>query len=284
MRLYPLMNEEGDIGSASYESVPEPASEPSSVATESIEPSGDGNAPTPADNGAQEPTGDVTKQQSFANRLREEREKAIAEERAKWEQETAAKLSYLEKQARIYGYATVEEYTKAIDEHYERQEIEQKARELGLDPDTYAQKFDPVFKKVSEMEQKLQTYEQQEQRRAQEEKTAQAWSELYAQYPHLVEDAKAWERGESPTFFNADMQKFIDLGYQPVHAFELAHKETLFRAKQQETLAQVLGRDQKQILPSKDQPNNVQFDPANMSTDEILALSQRVQRGERIIL
>jgi hypothetical protein len=78
------------------------------------------------------------------------------------------------------------------------------------------------------------------------------------------------------------MQELMGMGYKPVHAYQLANREAILRQKEQEVLAQVTGRSERQILPSNDRPNNVQFDPANMSLKEILDLSARAQGGERI--
>jgi hypothetical protein len=197
-------------------------------------------------------------------------------------QQLEAQTKYLEKQAKIYGYATVDEYTKAVDEYEQQQQIQQEAQRIGVDPDTYAQYFAPVNDQLSELQQKVMTYEQQMTQAQQQAQLNETWGELYSQYPGLVETSTAFNEGKNPDWFTQDMQQLVQMGYKPVHAYELAHKNTLFQQKEQETIARLTGRDQKQVLPSRDSPNNVQFDPNNMSDAEIQAISERVRRGERI--
>ena len=189
---------------------------------------------------------------------------------------------YLDKLARMNGFRDRHEFKKHVDELARQQEIEQEANRLGIDPETYLQHLEPVNKKLSDLEQKVQTYEQQLSEKEQQERAQQQWGALYEAYPHLLEQAKAWEKGDNPEFYTEKMQEYINKGYEPIDAYELAHKETLFKAKEQEVLARVTERDQKQVLPSTDQPSNIQFDPANMDFEDILKISERVQRGERI--
>lgn len=197
-------------------------------------------------------------------------------------QQLEAQTKYLEKQAKISGYASVEEYTKALDAYEQQQRIEQEASRMGVDPDTYAQYFAPVNQQLTELQQKVQTYEQQMTAQQQQEQQQQQWGELYNAYPNLSETSTAFNEGKQPEWFTPQMQELVGMGYKPVHAYELAHKDTLFRQKEQEVLARVTGRDGKQVLPSNDSPNNLQFDPANMSFDDIQKISERVRRGERI--
>lgn len=196
--------------------------------------------------------------------------------------ELEGQVKYLEKRARQEGFGDVQSYLKAIDEYEQHQQIEQESQRMGVDPETYAQYFQPVNQQLTELQQKVQTYEQEIQQRSQLEHTNQVWGELYKEYPSLLDSAKAFTEGKNPDWYNNGMQDLINKGYSPVHAYELAHKQTLFQQKEQEVLARVTGRDSKQILPSKDSPNNMQFDPANMTYEEIKAISRRAQSGERI--
>jgi hypothetical protein len=43
----------------------------------------------------------------------------------------------------------------------------------------------------------------------------------------LVESSKAFDRGETPDFFTPEMQDRVKRGYDPLDAFELAHRDTL---------------------------------------------------------
>lgn len=198
-------------------------------------------------------------------------------------QQLEGQTKYLERQARISGYDSVDEYMTALDEYERNQQMEQEARRMGLDPELYAQHLHPVKQQLSEVERKLQSYERQQSESEQQARTSAQWGDLYSAYPALSESSQAFNEGRAPEWFNAQMQELVGMGYQPVHAYELAHKETLFRQKEQEVLANVTGRGAKQILSSVDKPNNNQFNPADMSFEQIMDLSRRVrQNGERI--
>lgn len=197
-------------------------------------------------------------------------------------QQLEAQTKYLEKQARISGYASVDEYMQALDAYEQQQQIEREASRIGVDPETYSQYFAPVNQQLTELQQKVQTYEQQMTAQQQQERAQQSWGELYKQYPALAETSSAFDQGQTPDWFTTEMQDLVQMGYKPVHAYELAHKDTLFRQREQEVLARMTGRDGKQVLSSVDSPNNIQFDPSNMSDAQIQEISARVRRGERI--
>lgn len=196
--------------------------------------------------------------------------------------ELESQVKYLEKRARQEGFADVDSYLKAIDEYEQQQQIERESARMGVDPETYAQYFAPVNQQLSELQQKVQTYEQQLTSQQQQEQAVKQWSSLYDAHPNLVESSSAFNEGKAPDWYTPQMQELVGRGYDPLHAYELTHKDTLIRQKEQEVLARVTGRDEKQVLPSTDSPNNLQFDPNNMSFDEIQKISERVRRGERI--
>lgn len=216
-------------------------------------------------------------------------QKELARREAKMKEQYEAQVSaaqrhqqYLERQARIAGFRDVSEYMEALDQYEQQQQMEREASKMGLDLDTYQQYFAPVSQELEQLRSKVQSFEQQQQQKETTERNQSLWKSLYDTYPSLLESANAFTEGNNPEWYNDRMQSLVSKGYDPIDAYELAHKDTLFRQKEQEVLARVTGRDAKQILPSNDRPNNVQFDPANMSMDEILKLSERVQRGERI--
>lgn len=197
-------------------------------------------------------------------------------------QQLEAQNKYLERQARISGYGTVDEYMVALDEYEKNQQIEREAQRMGVDPETYAQYFAPVNTELQELRQKLQGFEQQQTDAQRKQQETASWQELYTAHPDLVESSQSFNEGKAPEWFNSEMKELIDMGYKPVHAYQLANKDVLFRQKEQEVLANVTGRGAKQILPSNDRPNNVQFDPAHMTDEQIQDLSARARRGERI--
>lgn len=197
-------------------------------------------------------------------------------------QQLESQTKYLERQARISGYDTVDEYMTALDEYERNQQMEKEANRMGMDTETYAQYLAPVQQRLTEAERRLQTFEQQQTDQEKRQREVADWTELYTAHPGLQDTSQAFNDGKQPEWFNPQMQEFIGMGYKPVHAYELANKDTLLRQKEQAVLAQVTGRGEKQILSSIDRPNNVQFNPADMSLQEILDLSKRAQSGERI--
>jgi hypothetical protein len=208
----------------------------------------------------------------------ERRETKLKQQYESQMEEIRAENSYLDKQAQIYGYRDRNEYKQALDTHLAQQAMEQEAARQGIDPDIYAQHLQPLSQENEQLKQRLQGYEQTEHQK----QVSQSWSDLYSAYPNLSEDAKSWGKGENPNFYTDQMQQLIGMGYQPVHAYELAHKDTLFKQKEQEVVARLTGRDGKQVLSSIDSPNTMTLNFADMSDAEIQAISARVQRGERI--
>src|SRR5690606_3534044 len=79
-RLYPLFEAEGAIGAVSEKSTSVEGTESAPVQTQEEQ--------TPP---AEESTPDVTKQESFAKRLKEQTEKELAKARSEWEREAAEK-------------------------------------------------------------------------------------------------------------------------------------------------------------------------------------------------
>lgn len=197
-------------------------------------------------------------------------------------QQLEGQAKYLERQAKISGFTSVDEYMKALDAYEQQQTIEQEAQRMNVDPETYAQYFQPVNQKLQQYEQELTTLRQQQEAREQQERGNQAWGELYKEFPSLADTANLFSEGKNPEWFNTDMQQMLEMGYQPLHAYKLANQDSLFKQREQEVLARVTARDGKQVLPSIDSPNNAQVSFADMSFDEIQKISERVRRGERI--
>lgn len=237
---------------------------------------------SPVDNG----TADAPKPDAnVGEAIKREVERREAQLRKQYDEKYAPYTqhsSYLEKQAKISGYGNVSDYMAALDAYEREQQIQDEAQRIGVDPETYSQYFAPVNSELQELRQKLQGFEAAQTEQQKRQREVADWTELYTAHPGLQETSQAFNEGKSPEWFSPQMQEFIGMGYKPVHAYELAHKETLFRQKEQAVLAQVTGRGEKQILSSIDRPNNVQFNPADMSFEQIQELSARARRGERI--
>ncbi|OKP91415.1 hypothetical protein [Paenibacillus sp. P32E] len=145
----PLWNVDEEIGSASESSSVEDTA--TAVETETASVTDTSEA-------------DVTKQQSFAHRLKESTEKALAEERAKWEKETSEKYKdydtyrkateYLQKTSGIDDVMTLKE-------QIELQELNERAEQQNVPPE--------VLKRIDELEQKAARGEELEKKQQAEE-------------------------------------------------------------------------------------------------------------------
>lgn len=148
----------------------------------------------------------------------------------------------LDRAAKLAGYKDHAEYVANFDKIEEQQkqqqqdahnqlltDLRQQAEEAGLDPDKLEAylKNHPLVKEGEKALQERETdrthREQEQQKQAYEAK----WQDLYNKYPALAEDSKAWASGGEPTFFTAEMKSRIERGYDPVDAYELAHRDTL---------------------------------------------------------
>jgi hypothetical protein len=184
-------------------------------------------------------------------------------------EEAKAQNAYLERQAKISGFDNVTDYMKALDEYERQQEIKTEAAKYGVPEDFIRGELNPL-------KDKIQQYEQQIEQNQAQEQTRQLQTELDK------------VRAANPDFDNyfEPVRELFAKGYSLEHAYQLAsYQDKLAKIgqdKEQEVLANVTNRDTKQVLPSKDKPNNLAHTPSNMSFADIEAMSKRVQAGEKI--
>lgn len=131
---------------------------------------------------------------------------------------------------------------KIIDELVFNGVDEQAAREYA--------KNNPLVKQAREALQEKEAIRQEQEKTRQQMEDAAKWDDLYQSYPDIIEDAKAWERGETPSFYTAEMQSRIDRGYDPKDAYELAHRDQI-AAKSRKAAEQRLIKEQQLGLRSK---------------------------------
>lgn len=188
-------------------------------------------------------------------------------ERADQLEQTA---NYLDRVAKFSGYQTVDEFIQAVEQAEKAEQSEREAKRLGMDPTQYQQYIAPVNDELSTVKKQLEDM----QRERQIQQIDREVNELRSKY----QDFSTYEE----RVFNTAIEK----GYSLEDSYKLVTYEDrinqVARQKEQEVLAQVTGRDGKQVLASNDQPGNTNFDPENMSLSDIQKLSERVQRGERI--
>lgn len=185
-------------------------------------------------------------------------------------EQTRQQAAYLERMARMSGYDNIEDFTRAIEAAEEQQRIQQASQKMGIDENTYRQYFQPVDQRLRQYEGELEGLRLE---RAKNQVERQI-NELNQRYPDF-------SQYQGPIF-----QLALDRGLDLETAYKVASYEdkinNIGRETEQKVLAQVTGRDSKQVLPSGDRPSNNKMDPANMSLKDIEEISRRVRAGERI--
>ena len=172
--------------------------------------------------------------------------------------------------AQFAGYQSHDEMIKAIEEAERQQQIQQEAQRLGIDENAYKQHFEPVNSELTQLKSELETLRKAEQQRVVEQEI-ESLKQKYADFGDYEEKV---------------FQVAIEKGYTLEDAYKVATYDDrlakVAREKEQEVLAKVTGRDEKQVLGSNDQPNSTKFDPGKMSFEEIENFSKRARMGERI--
>lgn len=148
----------------------------------------------------------------------------------------------LDRAAKLAGYNDRSEYLANLDK-LEQQRQEQKQSEFeqlrtqiieefeesGGDPRNLEAWLDnnPLLAKAKEL---LAIEQQRNEQQKQEEQNRQwtdKWSALYQAYPELKEASVAFAQGTAPEWYTVEMQDRILRGYDPVDAYELAHRSTI---------------------------------------------------------
>jgi hypothetical protein len=187
-------------------------------------------------------------------------------------EETKAQAAHLEYLAELNGYADVKEYIQAISEHKSQQQIRAEAAKMGVDENVFMkfnERLKPMETELEQLRSEREQFQKQEQSR-----------QVKAELDRVI--------AANPDFdqYFPQIEQLFNKGYSIEDAYRLASYEDkitkIGTEKEQEVLARVTGRDQKQVLSSNDKPNNLAFSPANMSTADIMDISRRVQAGEKI--
>lgn len=253
--LFPLFNADGDIGAASEQTE---VTEQSSVETfDQIDQTDTEIASASAP--------DVTQQESFAKRLKEEKE--ILEQQYQPHKQVYSKAEQIAKAA---GFATVDDYFAAVDAQLAQQAAEQEAQRLQMDVDAYNQHIAPVQNELTQAKQELARLQQTDLER----QIKADYDRLSAQYPDFKDHEEAvWALATERRLPLEDAYKLV--------SYDSRIAATKLETEQQ-VLANITGRDQKQVLSAGDKGNTTTLDPSTMSLKDIADISARVQRGERI--
>ncbi len=253
--LSPLLNVDGDIGAVSEGT--DEVTEQSSVETGDETPA-DGSAPAAAPE-------DVTQQESFAARLKQEREKIEQQY-----QPAKQHASRVEQIAKAAGFPSVEEYLDAVDAQLKEREAAEAAERMQVDQETYNQFFAPVNAELQQTKAELDRLRQSDLER----QIKADYDRLSNQYPDFKQHEDAiWQLATERRLPLEDAYKLVSYDSR----IAAAKLET-----EQQVLANVTGRDSKQVLSAGDKGNTTKLDPSTMSLKDIEAISKRVQQGERI--
>ncbi|KOS04157.1 hypothetical protein [Paenibacillus polymyxa] len=154
----------------------------------------------------------------------------------------------LQRAAKLAGFEKADEYLANLDKieqqaiqkkqddfDYLKQQLREEVENAGLDPDYVERYLDahPLLqqaKEVMERESKSQETQKQE---AQQQQLLKGWEELFNQHPELVENAPA--EGEKPEWLTAEMDALIELGYKPIHAFEVTNRDKIIADERKRT-------------------------------------------------
>lgn len=210
-----LFSPDGDIGTASDSPSVEGVDETTDTGTASV---------------SEETTEDVTKQQSFAHRLKESTEKALAEERTKWEKETSEKYKDYDTHKELSQY--LQEINGAdlltLKEQIEMEKLQTRAEKENMSPE--------VLKRLDELEAKAARGDELEQQQLKQQNDNLFWSSV----DKFVADKEVSK--EDLNKFMLDNEIFVDLSNEDkmTRKFELAYK-----AMQHDNVVQKLGSAEK---------------------------------------
>lgn len=159
------------------------------------------------------------------------------------EKERERKTEYqkaLDRAARLQGFKDHEEFLANLDkieadakkreeDQFKklRDELRQQAEDAGLDPDKVEEFINnhPLMLEARQIKADNERRAKEEQKLRQQEEINRQWAELYQAYPEIVDDAQAFTRGETPSFYTDEMKELVERGYHPLHAYQLAHMD-----------------------------------------------------------
>jgi DNA repair ATPase RecN len=232
---------------------------------------------------------DAPKPDNVGEAIKREVERREAQLRKQYEEQYAPYQQHsdqLKRAARLNGWGDdVDGYIARLDEVERQEQYEREASRMGIDPDTYAQYFAPVNQELNQLRQEVQRFQSQQTEAQRMQETQKQWNALYEAFPQLAETSQAFNDGKAPEWFTPQMQQLIGMGYQPVHAYELAHKETIMSQFRKQTEANTIrGLQQNSesspgALGQGDVAHETGF--SGLSREQQRRMIDEVKRGER---
>jgi len=174
--------------------------------------------------------------------------------------------AYLDRIAKRQGFENPQDFITAFEEMENQRRMEEEAQRLGMDAEVFKEYLEPMRSELERLKQ-----EREEIQKAESER------QLDAEILRLKSVYPDFEQVQDKVFDIA-----INKGYELEDAYVLATYQDKAKQIEQQTLAKVANRDQKQVLSSIDKPGQQIFDVNNLTSAQLKEISQRVQRGERI--
>ncbi|OMF48596.1 hypothetical protein [Paenibacillus peoriae] len=160
---------------------------------------------------------------------------------------------YLQRAAKLAGFETADEYLANLDKIEQqaiqkkqddfdllKQQLREDAENAGIDPDYLDRYLDahPLLQQAREVVERESKSQETQKQEAQQQQLLKGWEELFSQHPELVENAPA--EGEKPVWLTAEMDELIELGYKPIHAFEVTNRDKFLAAERKRTEQDVI--------------------------------------------
>lgn len=158
--------------------------------------------------------------------------------------------SQLDLVAQLSGYkdhAEMLEQLPRIQEQRAQQEIDgfetvkNQLREQAADGYLDADAVEQFIRRTEDAVQYKETERQRQEQERITQQQNQGWNELFAKYPSLSDQVQEdGAGGVAADFLNEDMIRRIERGYDPIDAYELAHRGNLAQEAKKKTEQQVL--------------------------------------------
>lgn len=133
-----------------------------------------------------------------------------------------------------------------------RQSLRDEAEYSGIDVEKLDAWLDnhPLLQQAKQVLNEREQAEQERNQQTAAEQWQTKWQDLYTAFPDLTESAKAFGDGNVPDWYTPDMQARIERGYDPLDAYQLAHRDKL-QAQTKKQAEQKAIKDQRLGLRSQ---------------------------------
>lgn len=175
---------------------------------------------------------------------------------------------YLERIAKRQGFENPTDFITAFEQMEKERQMEEEAQRLGLDTEVFKEYLEPMRTELEQLKQERESLKRSESER-----------ELQAEINRLQSVYPDFEQVQEKVFDLA-----IHKGYELEDAYILATYQDKAKQVEQQTIAKIANRSEKQVLSSIDKPGEQLFDVNNLTSAQLRNISERVQRGERIVL